>query len=72
MRNLSFWESWSAAGFKDTVDAVKKNDIVYCTFQQDASIDTIKDTVKMRKAKSIVQKVQAEHEILIRQEILRR
>ena len=42
------------------------------TFQPEVAIDTIKGTDKRKKAETIVQKVQAEHEMLIRQEVLRR
>ena len=72
VQDLSLWESWGTRGFKDVADAVRENDIVCFTFQPEVAIDTIKDTDKKRKAESIVQKVQKEHERLIRQEILRR
>ena len=72
VEDLSLWESWGTRGFKDAADAVRKNDTMPFTFQPEVAIDTTKDTDKKQKAEAIVQKVQAEHEILIRQEIHRR
>ena len=70
--DLSLWESWGTQGFKNAADAVRKNDNVCFVFQPEVAIDTIKDADKKREAEDIVHKVQPEHQVLIRQEILRR
>ena len=56
VQDLSLWESWGTRGFKDVVDAVKKNDTVCCIFQPEVAIDTIKDIDKRGKRRPLYRK----------------